>query len=317
MPGALKLKVACDPFESVRALMERRIQPEGVELEFAPEMSNPVRHRGMVRDLAFDLCELNISTYLIARDQGVPITALPLFLYRKFRHGSIFVNPASGVRSAKDLEGAVLGCPTVQAASNVWIHGVLSDAGELDHRKITWLAERDEDIAFQPRGALRIERTAPKQSVVDLLLAGEIAAVTTPQTPAAYLAGDPRIVRLFPDYVERERAYYTRTGLFPIMHVTAAPTALLEREPWIVEPIMRAFEASKAEAYAHAANVRVANLAWFGALWEEERALLGDDPWLYGLGENNIRNVMTAVRYTHEQGMTSRMMSLGELFHGA
>jgi 4,5-dihydroxyphthalate decarboxylase len=88
----LKLKLACDPFEFVRALQDRRVEPEGIELDFQPEMSNPVRHRVMARDMAFDICELNVTTYLIARDQGVPLTALPIFLFRKFRHGSIFIN---------------------------------------------------------------------------------------------------------------------------------------------------------------------------------------------------------------------------------
>ena len=72
----LKLTIACDPFESVRALEEKHIAPEGIELDFQPEMSNPVRHRAMARDLAFDICELNISTYLIALDRGAPLTAI-------------------------------------------------------------------------------------------------------------------------------------------------------------------------------------------------------------------------------------------------
>ncbi len=310
----LKLTIACDPFESVRALEERHIAPEGIELDFQPEMSNPVRHRAMARDLAFDICELNISTYLIALDRGAPLTAIPIFLFRKFRHGNIFINPKSGIRTAADLVGKRVGCPTMQAASNVWIHGILQDAGELPHSSITWVIERDEDIGFTPRPDQRLERAPKGSNIVDLLMAGELDAITTPQTPPPLIAGDPRIGRLFPDYVARERQYFQQTGLFPIMHVTAAPKSLIEREPWIVQSLINAFEASKQAAYKHFANVRVGTLAWFGAQWEEERLLLGEDPWPHGLTPLNRRNLETAIRYTYEQGLISRVMPIEEIF---
>ena len=68
---------------------------------------------------------------------------------------------------------------------------------------------------------------------------------------------------------------------------------------------MRAFEASKQAAYRHVENVRVGPLAWYGAQWEEERALLGPDPWAYGLtADETGRNLETVIRYTHEQGLT-------------
>ncbi len=314
MAAKLKIKIACDPFESVRALEDKRVEPDGVELDFQPEMSNPVRHGRMARDLAFDVCELSVSTYLIARDQGVPIVAIPVFLFRKFRHGNIFVNPKSGVRTPQDLVGKRIGCPTLQPPSNVWIHGILDDEGALPHRSVTWVVERDEDIPFKPPADLRIERARRGANIVDMLMAGELDAVSAPQTPQPLVDGDPRIGRLFPDYVARERAWFEKTGLFPIMHVTALPKALVDREPWIIKSLIEAFERSKQAAYKHFANTRVATLAWFGAQWEDERRLFGEDAWPYGLGETNRRNLETVIRYTHAQGLTSRAASLDELF---
>src|ERR1700759_1658198 len=121
MTSKLSLKVACDPFEFVRALREGSVAADGIDLLFEPEMSNPQRHRAMVADLAFDVCELNIGSYLIAKDQGVPITAIPVFLFRKFRHGNIFIRKGSGISKPADLIGKKIGCPTLQPASNIWI----------------------------------------------------------------------------------------------------------------------------------------------------------------------------------------------------
>jgi len=114
--------------------------------------------------------------------------------------------------------------------------------------------------------------------------------------------------------VQRERDYYRRTGLFPIMHVTALPSELVRQEPWIVPSLIMAFEKSKAMALKHFANTRVATLAWFDAQWEDEHRLLGDDPWPYGLGETNRRNLETVIRYTRQQGLIQREMPLDELF---
>ena len=311
---ALRLRIAADRFESVRALADGSIAPEGIELAFQPHMTNPVRHRAMVTDLAFDVCELNVCTYLVARDRGVELTAIPVFLFRRFRHGNIFINPRSGIRSAADLVGARIGCPSMEAASNVWIHGILQDEGELAHRSVNWVVEREEDIAFTPPPDLRMQRAPAGQSVVELLMAGQIDAVSTPQTPRELLAGDPRIGRLFEDYVARERRYFERTGLFPIMHITALPSALVAREPWIVGSLMRAFEASKQAAYAHFSDVRVGPLAWFGAQWESEQRLFGADAWPHGLTDTNRRNLETIIRYTYEQGLISRRMTIEELF---
>src|SRR5882757_8231042 len=116
MSANLNLKIACDPFEFVRGMRDGSVRAEGVDLMFLPEMSNAKRHRAMVTEMAFDVCELNIGSYLIAKDQEVPLTAIPVFLYRKFRHGNIFVRSGSDIRAPADLIGRRVGCPTLQPA---------------------------------------------------------------------------------------------------------------------------------------------------------------------------------------------------------
>jgi 4,5-dihydroxyphthalate decarboxylase len=314
MASRIPLTIACDDFDHIRALMDGTVKPQGIDLVFITELTNPERHGRMVRDLAFDVCELNLPTYLIAREMGVPITAIPIFLFRRFRHGHVYINPQSGIVKPQDLIGQRIGCPTMQPASNVWINGILQDRHGVPHREQTWVVERDEDAPFPPPAWLKIERVPRGKSVVSMLLNGELSAVMTPQTPAPMLDGDKRIARLFPDYVERERAYFTETGMFPIMHVTAIKQEVVEHYPWVPMMLCRAFEEAKHLAYRRMENVRVVPLPWFAAHWEDERRLFGADPWAYGLGAANRKTIETAVRYTHEQGMTSRPMSVDEMF---
>jgi 4,5-dihydroxyphthalate decarboxylase len=184
----------------------------------------------------------------------------------------------------------------------------------LPHRSIRWVAEREEDLPFVAPVDLDIVRLSAGKNVIDLLLSGEVEAVTCPQTPELVVAGDDRITRLFPDYVDRERKYFRDTEIFPIMHVTAIPQRLIDQEPWIVRSLMAAFEESKQKALKHFANTRLSTLAWFSAMWEEERLLLGKDPWEYGLSPRNQKNIETVIRYSHEQGLIRRRPELDELF---
>ena len=314
MSGRINLTVACDEFDHIRALLDGTVKIDGIDMSFITELSNPERHGRMIRELAFDVCELNMPTYLIAREQGVPITAIPVFLFRKFRHGNVFVNSQSGIKSPQDLIGRKIGCPTLQPASNVWINGILQDHYGVAHRSQTWVVERDEDATFTPPASLKIERVAPGKAIVSMLLDGELPAIMVPQTPKPLLNGDKRIVRLFRDYVARERAYFVQTGIFPIMHVTAIKQELVDRYPWIPAKLCEAFETAKQLAYRRLENVRVVTLPWFGAHWEDERALFGPDPWAYGLGETNRNVLETVIRYTFEQGMISSRVPVDSLF---
>jgi 4,5-dihydroxyphthalate decarboxylase len=121
-------------------------------------------------------------------------------------------------------------------------------------------------------------------------------------------------VRLFPDYAGRELTYYRTTGLFPIMHVTAVKSALIAGNPWLTGSLIAAFETSKRDAYDRMRRDRTIPLAWFGARWEDERRILGDDPWTYGLGDQNRKNIEAIVRYTQGLGLISSAPAVEELF---
>jgi len=310
----LELTFACGDYEITRALTDGSVRPEGIALVPDTRFGSRDRHWAMAKEDAFDVCEFNACAYFMARDRGRAWTAIPAFCHRRFRHGFIFVNPASGLREPKDLIGKKIGGTNFQPAGNVWIRGVLEEEYGVPHDSIRWFTERGEDIEFTPHAGLSVERIGAGQSLDEMLLEGDLDALISPEFPEPFLAGDPRIVRLFPDYKEIERDYFRRTGIFPIMHVTVVKSELVAREPWIVGAMMRAFEEAKARAWRRVANPRVVPLAWWSAAWEEQRRVLGVDPWIYGLGPANRKNLDAAIRHTHRQGLISRIWSVDELF---
>jgi 4,5-dihydroxyphthalate decarboxylase len=310
----LKLSVAFGDYEITRALSEGRVKPDGIELVPDTTYDSKDRHWAMAKRQAFDICEFNVCAYFMARDRGYPWTALPIFCHRRFRHGFIFVNPASGIREPKDLIGKRIGGTNFQPAGNVWIRGILEEEYGFPHRTAHWFVERGEDIDFDLPDGLRVTRIGADQTLDEMTLSGELDARIEPEFPRPFLAGDPRLVRLFPDFKEIEQSYFKRTGIFPIMHVTVIRRDIVDRHPWVVESLMKAFDEAKAIGYRRLENPRIVPLAWFTSALEEQHRLLGCDPWQYGLTEQNRRNLETAIRFTHSQGLTSRPWPLEELF---
>ena len=310
----LKLTVACGDYEITRALSDGSVTADGIELVMLTDMGSRERHWRMARKSEFDVCEINIGSYYMERDRGEPLTAIPVFLHRRFRHGFVFVNVNSGIRTPKDLIGKRIGGTNFQPASNIWMRGILEEHYGVPHRQCTWVVEREEDVVFTAPKDLRIEMVAPGKRLDLMLAEGEIPAMLSPDIPPLFREGDKRIVRLFADYKDVEIEFFKKTGIFPIMHVTVIRQEIADKYPWVATNLVKAFDEAKALAYRRIANPRMAPLAWIRTAWEEQQDILGSDPWAYGLTDANRKNLQTVQRYCHQQGLIGRIMPLDELF---
>jgi 4,5-dihydroxyphthalate decarboxylase len=310
----VKLTLACGDYEILRALKEGAVQPEGIELNLDTRLGPKDRHWAMAKDNAFDICEFNAPAYFMARDRDFPWTALPVFAHRRFRHGFLFVNPTSGIKEPRQLAGGRIGGTNFQPAGNIWVRGILEEEYGVRHDDVTWYTERGEDIDFAPHEGLRVVRIPENKTLDQMLFDAELDALLQPEFPKPFLEGDPRMVRLFPNYKEVELDYFQRTGIFPIMHVTVMKQEIADKFPWVPHSLMRAFEEAKALAYSRVDNPRVVPLAWWSHAWEEQKRILGRDPWEYGLTPTNVRNLEVLASYTAQQGLIRKEMPLSELF---
>jgi 4,5-dihydroxyphthalate decarboxylase len=241
------------------------------------------------------------------------ITAIPVFLHRRFRHGFIYINTSKGITRPSDLLGRRIACRTIGAAANYWMRGHLQDFG-VPPRSVTWVIETPDEASQQAPKEMHIEVAPQGKKVAQMLADGEVDAIIQPDVNPLHAQGDPRVARLWPDYRKVERDYFERTGLFPIMHVTTVPSAIVAKHPWVVESLTVAFEEAKQLAYRRLVDPRNVPLAWFRSYWEQERALLGSDPWEYGLSQANQRNYDTLVGYVHEQVLSGPRPRLQDLF---
>jgi 4,5-dihydroxyphthalate decarboxylase len=314
MSKKVHLTLACGDYETIRALKEGTVKPDGIELTVLTDMTSDIRHWRMIRNHEFDVAELSMSNYLMAKYTGLPFAAIPVFLHRRFRHSFIFLNATKNIRKPTDLIGKKVGLRNFQATANLWIRGILEHEYQLPHRSIQWFKQDEEEVEWTPPSDLNIQRITAEKNLEKMLVEGELDALIHPELIQPILNKDKRVARLFPAYRDLEVDYFKRTGIFPIMHTTAIKQKLVEKYPWIPINLMQAFEESKKAAYKRMENPRIVPLAWFRHFLEEQDEILGLDPWAYGLGDSNRKNLETLMQYSREQGLLGRKMSLEELF---
>jgi 4,5-dihydroxyphthalate decarboxylase len=310
----IPLTLACGDYEIIRALKEGQVAPDGIDLTVLTEMDSTTRHWRFIRNRDFDMAETSASSYVVAKDRGDPVTALPVFLHRRFRHGFVFINTTKGIKSPNDLIGRKVGIKSFLVTAGHWMRGILEHEYGVPHKSLQYFAELDEDIDFTPPADLNITRLPHDKSVEKMLAEGELDAVIHSSIIKPIAARDARVGRLFPDFKAEEIAFYKKSGIFPIMHVMGIKQEIVDRHPWVPINMFHAFEKAKAIAMARMANPRIVPLAWYREAWEEQEDILGPDPWEYGLGERNRNNIETLAGYSHEQGLTQRRLSADDLF---
>jgi 4,5-dihydroxyphthalate decarboxylase len=314
MSKNIPLTLACGDYDIVRPLLEGKVQVDGIDFTILTKMDSATRHWRFLRNGDFDVAELSGSSYLAARDNGLPYAALPVFLHRRFRHGFIFINTNKGISKPTDLIGRKVGVKTLLTTAVLWMRGILEHEYGVPLKSIEWFSELDDDVDVSLPADLKLTRLPQTKSLEIMLAEGELDAVLHSDLIKPFLAKDPRVARLFPSYKDEEVAYYRKTGVFPIMHVLGLRQPVVEQHPWLAVNLFNAFNEAKVIAMQRMQNPRIVPLAWYREAWEEQEEILGPDPWEYGLTEKNRRNLETLTGYSHEQGLIKRKPALEELF---
>ncbi|MGA7183110.1 MAG: PhnD/SsuA/transferrin family substrate-binding protein [Pseudolabrys sp.] len=310
----IALTLACGDYEIVRPFLNEKVEVDGVDLTILTDMDSATRHWRFLRNGEFDVAEVSASSYLAARDNGVPFCAIPVFLHRRFRHGFMFINTSKGIEKPADLRGRKIGVKTMMTTAVLWMRGILQHEYGVPLNSVEWIAEIEDDVKITLPSDIKYSCLSDDKSVETMLAEGELDAVFHSDLIKPFVAGDVRVARLFPDHKAEEEAYYRKTGIFPIMHVLGIRQTLAEEYPWLPVNLFQAFNNAKSIAMKRMANPRIVPLAWYRDAWEEQERVLGPDPWEYGLTETNRKVLETLVGYSHEQGLIKKRPALDQLF---
>ena len=317
----LPVTLACWDYDRTRALADGTVRPDGIELNY---LNLPVEETffRMARFREFDACEMSLSSYSATlHHEEPPFIAIPVFPSRFFRHSSIFVSAASGITEPSQLAGRRVGVPEYQMTAPVWIRGILSDEHGIAADSVEYVSGGEEEpgrvdklkINLPPN--IHVTPIGPGKTLSRMLADGEIDALHTARAPSTFYTEPDRVRRLFPDFIDRERDYFRRTRIFPIMHVVALRRSLWQANPWMAQSLFKAFVASQRITYDGLRETAALKtmLPWQTSVVEDTRREMGDDWWPYGL-EPNRHVLETFLRYHHEQGLSKRRLTPEELF---
>ena len=311
--GMEKLSVVLGDYAHAQPLLRGDVAVDGYAVE--PVEVKPVigAYRRMIRDLEFDVCELAPTSYLMALQTDVPLTAIPVFLNRRFHHADVQCGAGSGIRVPADLEGKRIGVRAYTVTTGVWVRGILRNEYGVDIDTVTWVVDDDDHI--EGRAPSNVERVTDGRSLGELLRAGEIDAAFTgnagtgragapradwqasadPST-GGQSTGDEGPYPLFPEHEVLATDWYLRTGIYPLHSVIAIRSELVERDPELPTALYAAFAESKRRQAE--ADPEWSALPRLGTQAKQ----IGGDPIPYGLGANHA-SLRALVEFSREQGL--------------
>lgn len=319
----LQISIAMGDYDRNRALYDGRTQIDGCDPVYMLLSPEEMFFRAM-RSRDFDVTELSFSSYLVKHSRGdSPYIAVPVFLSRAFRHTSIYVRKDK-IKKPEDLKRCRIGIPEYQLTALVWARSILQDDYGVKPEDVTWVRGgidkpgRPEKIKLELPAGVRVEDAPEGKTISQLLDEGAIEGFIAPRAPSGAAASNPNVAWLFDDPTAVAKDYYRRTGIFPIMHVVGIRKELAQEHPWLPAAVFKAFSESKSKALELLSDTSATKitLPFVEEQLKAARETLGEDFWSYGVDANR-RTIDTFLRHHHAQGLSSRKVDIGELFHPA
>jgi 4,5-dihydroxyphthalate decarboxylase len=193
----------------------------------------------MVRDGAFDVAEMAIVTYLMARSYDKPMVLLPSVMMARHQFGFAVTNPTAGIDDPRDLEGKRVGIRSFTTTTGAWLRGMIANDYGVNLDAIEWITFEEPHVAEYADSTTKAP--AGKQ-IMQMLFDGELDAVLGEKSD------DQRVAQLFPDVAAAEKAWLARHGVVPINHMVVVSKQLSDTRPDVVREVQRMLEASRAAA---------------------------------------------------------------------
>lgn len=274
----MRLKTLLGDYPVTKALKAGRIGSNLVQFDYADVTPPHAGFKRVVRDLEFDVAEIAIVTFLMAKAFGKPYVLLPAVMFGRFQHPYLV-----SIRdlSPRELEGGKVAIRSNSVTTVAWLRGILADDHGVDLQKVRWITFEDAHVA-EFRDPPNAERAPAGKTALNMLLEGEVdAAILSDPVPQ-----DPRLRPVIPDPPKAIEDWRRRKAPLQINHMVAVKTSLPKE---IRDEVYR-------------------------LLLESKRIGAPDDPGCpFGLEENR-RNLEVAIDYVFRQGLIPRRYAVDELF---
>jgi 4,5-dihydroxyphthalate decarboxylase len=236
---AMRLRTLLGDHACTAALKNGSIRSDLVEFDFADYSPTHKGFKPMVREGAFDVSELAIVTYLMAKNFNKPMVLLPDVVMARFQHGYAFYNARHGSLEPADLNGKRVGIRSFTTTTGAWLRGILANDYGVDLNSIDWVTFEDAHVA---EFADHTKRAPAGKQIVQMLVDGELDAILGEKVE------HPDLKPLFADVKVEEARWFAEHAVRPINHMVVVKQELSDRHPEIVREVHRMLlEAATAE----------------------------------------------------------------------
>lgn len=303
------LKTVLGPHGQLEGVRSQAEIVPGARFDFVEVKRMPDAYRDMARTQPYDICEMAPTMYLMALERGARITALPLPMTRRFRHGGVKARKAAGIAGPRALAGRKVGVRNYSVTAAVWTRGIYADDYGLDPASVEWVTEEAENLD-DLRLPANVMRLPAGRKLVQALDAAEIDAAFEGLAGAADAKAE--MEDLVADVDAVERRWYERTGIYPIHGIVVVKNEVIERFPELPVALFEMFARSKQD-YLDRLDA-IAEPTADDKRYRQLRGVVGD-PLPYGL-EANRASLQALVRYAHQQGLIGRLVAVDDLVVG-
>ena len=279
----MKLAALLGDYPVTRALKAGEVCSPRVALEFASIATPSSAFKRVVREAAFDVAELALVTYLMAKERGAPLVLLPAVVLARFQHPLLVSAAARDALALAELEGRRVGVRSWSVTTGMWMRSILAEDHGVDARRVQWVTFEEPHVSGF-RDPPYVERAPQGKDMVEMLVAGELdAAIVTERS-----LGDARLRTLIPDPAGAARAWQARHGGIQINHMVVVRSSLAHSDPDAVREVYRQLDESRRAAGSPELNP-------------------------FGCAANR-RNLELAIERTRAQGLIARRFAVDELY---
>ena len=278
----MKLRTVLGNHAHVQPLKKGELYSDLCELDFIEYAPTNAAFKPMVREQAFDVCEMAVVTYLMAKAYGKPLVLLPATMLGRFQHGHALCRSDGPIAAPADLEGKRVGIRSFTTTTGAWIRGILANDYGVDLDRIRWVTFEEPHVAEYQDST---ERAAKDKSIMQMLFDGELDA------GLGETSSDPRARPLFADPAGEAARWYDRHGAVPINHLVVVTEELAKSRPDIVTRVYELLKESKLQA----GRAGTSDLVPFGV-------------------EANRKALELIIDYCVQQSLIPRRFAVDELF---
>ncbi|MGC1741698.1 MAG: hypothetical protein WA754_03900 [Pseudolabrys sp.] len=280
--GRKTLKTLIGTYPHTAPLKSSALRSDRLDFEFTEIVPVWDGFKGMIRDDKYDVSEMAIVTYLLAKAHGKPLALLPAAMIGRFQHPYAIYNATRGPMTPADLKGKRVGIRSFTTTTGAWIRGILANDYGVDLDSIEWVTFEEPHVAEYKDAT---QRAPEGKKIVPMLLDGELDAVLGESS------GDPRIKSLFGDPQAEAQRWYAKHKVVPINHLVVMRAHDVAGDPDSAREVYRLLREGK----------RLAGPA------------SAPDPVPFGVEANRPSLAMIA-EYAFQQRLLPRRISVDDMF---